>query len=119
MLEKGVLSYGKSQQDLKQRGRTYGKINLGDAVISAKTEGLRIDINDEFIIHHLKVHQETDFLQWVEQLQQHKLYQNQVSVSLLFLDFTLTICDFLNTTSLFFIASKRWIGVSWDWNTVA
>ena len=78
VLEKGVLSYGKSTYDLKQRGRTHGKINLGDAVISAKTEGLRIDINDEFIIHHLKVHQETDFLQWVEQLQQHKLYQNQV-----------------------------------------
>ena len=97
-LEKGVLSWGKvkfptheplkglpkifelqSQQDVKQLGRTHGKINLGNAVISGKSDGLRIDINADHLVHHLKVGLETDFHQWTEKLQQHKLFQNQVT----------------------------------------
>lgn len=54
ILERGVLTYGKSAADIA-RGRTHGRIDVGVAVISAKTEMLRIDIDDEEFIHHIKV----------------------------------------------------------------
>jgi len=74
LLEKGVLTYGKSPEELK-RGRTHGKINLGEAVISFKTEGLRIDINDEVVIHHLKAPDDTRFFLWKEKLKQHTYFK--------------------------------------------
>ena len=78
LLEKGVLTYGKSPEELK-RGRTHGKINLGETVISFKTEGLRIDINDEVVIHHLKAPDDTQFFLWKEKLKQHTYFkQDQV-----------------------------------------
>ena len=49
-----MLTYGKNEADIK-RGRTQGRINVGTAIISAKTEMFRIDIDDEECIHHLKV----------------------------------------------------------------
>ena len=49
-----MLAYGKTAADLA-RGRSHGIIDVGSAVISAKTEVLRIDIDDEECIHHLKV----------------------------------------------------------------
>ena len=48
------MTYGKNEADIK-RGRTQGRINVGTAIISAKTEMFRIDIDDEECIHHLKV----------------------------------------------------------------
>ena len=82
LLEKGVLTYGKSPEELK-RGRTHGKINLGEAVISFKTEGLRIDINDEVVIHHLKAPDDTQFFLWKEKLKQHTYFkQDQVKNAL-------------------------------------
>ena len=54
ILDNGYLFYGKSANEVK-RGRTHGKIDVGTAVISAKTELFRIDIDDETFIHHLKV----------------------------------------------------------------
>ena len=54
ILENGVLTYGKTPHDLS-RGRTHGRIDVGAAVISAKPELLRIDIDDEECIHHFKV----------------------------------------------------------------
>ena len=54
MLDNGILSYGKSASEVN-RGRTHGRIDVGQAVISAKTELFRIDIDDEAFLHHLKV----------------------------------------------------------------
>ena len=54
MLDSGILSYGKSASEVN-RGRTHGRIDVGQAVISAKTELFRIDIDDEAFLHHLKV----------------------------------------------------------------
>ena len=53
-MDSGLLTYGKNEADIK-RGRTQGRINVGTAIISAKTEMFRIDIDDEECIHHLKV----------------------------------------------------------------
>ena len=50
------------------------------AVISAKTELFRLDIDDENFIHHLKASDPKDFGLWLEQLQQHRFYrQNQIN----------------------------------------
>lgn len=54
MLDSGLLSYGKSAGDIA-RGRTHGRIDVGTAVVSSKTEMLRIDIDEEECIHHIKV----------------------------------------------------------------
>ena len=54
VLDHGLLTYGKTQAEVS-RGRTHGRIDVGLAVISAKTELFRIDIDDEVCIHHLKV----------------------------------------------------------------
>ena len=79
MLDKGYLYYGKSANELK-RGRTLGRIDVGMAVISAKTELFRLDIDDENFIHHLKASDPKDFGLWLEQLQQHRFYrQNQIN----------------------------------------
>ena len=53
-MDSGLLTYAKNEADIK-RGRTQGRINVGTAIISAKTEMFRIDIDDEECIHHLKV----------------------------------------------------------------
>ncbi len=49
-----MLTYGKNASELS-RGRTLGRINVGAAVVSAKTQTRRIDIDDEQYIHHIKV----------------------------------------------------------------
>jgi hypothetical protein len=53
-LEGGVLTYGKTPSEIA-RGRTHGRIDVGTAVVSAKTEMCRIDIDEEECIHHIKV----------------------------------------------------------------
>ena len=53
-MDAGLLTYAKNEADIR-RGRTQGRINVGTAIISAKTEMFRIDIDDEECIHHLKV----------------------------------------------------------------
>ena len=53
-MDAGVLTYAKNENDIR-RGRTVGRIDVGTAIVSAKTELFRIDIDDEECIHHLKV----------------------------------------------------------------
>ena len=76
ILDNGFLSYGKNASELS-RGRTHGKIDVGLALISTKTELFRIDLDDEHSIHHLKASEIETYGLWIEQLQQgyftHKL----------------------------------------------
>ena len=79
VLDKGYLHYGKSANELK-RGRTLGRIDVGMAVISAKPELFRLDIDDENFIHHLKASETKDFGLWLEHFQQHRFFrQNQIN----------------------------------------
>ena len=77
VLDKGTLTYGKTSLDLS-RGRSHGRIDVGAAVISAKTEVLRVDIDDEQYIHHLRARDAEEFALWLEQLKQHRLYQQHL-----------------------------------------
>jgi hypothetical protein len=74
ILEDGVLTYGETPSEIA-RGRTHGRIDVGTAVVSARTEMFRIDIDEEECIHHIKVPNSKDFGLWLEQLKQHRLYQ--------------------------------------------
>ena len=75
ILENGVLIYGKTPSDIA-RGRSHGRIDVGSCVISAKTEMCRIDIDDEEgLLHHIRVSNSKDFGLWLEQLKQHRLFQ--------------------------------------------
>lgn len=53
VLDYGILIYAKTPNDLA-RGRTHGRIDVGSAVITAKAEAKRIDLDDEEC-HHIKV----------------------------------------------------------------
>jgi len=78
VIEQGVLTYGKSNQDIN-RGRTLGKINIGIAVISANYAEMRIDIDAEESVHHVKLDNMEKFGLLLEQLQQHRLYIQHVT----------------------------------------
>jgi len=72
LLEAGHLTYGKSQADLL-RGRSLGKISIGQAVISANYAEMRIDIDAEESVHHVRLDSMEHFGLFLEQLQQHRL----------------------------------------------
>jgi len=78
VIEQGVLTYGKSSQDIN-RGRTLGKINIGIAVISANYAEMRIDIDAEESVHHVKLDNMEKFGLLLEQLQQHRLYIQHIT----------------------------------------
>jgi len=74
-LEAGVLLYAKGRAEMA-RGRTHGRIDVGPAVVSAKEEILRIDIDDSSqFIHHLRAPNRETFQCWLRSLQEHRLYQ--------------------------------------------
>ncbi|XP_059093305.1 oxysterol-binding protein-related protein 3-like [Tigriopus californicus] len=75
VLDHGVLTYAKTPNDLT-RGRTHGRIDVGSAVITAKAEAKRIDLDDEEC-HHIKVSNMEEFGLWSEQLKQHRMYSQQ------------------------------------------
>merc|ERR1719481_2334257 len=73
VLEDGSLTYGKTKADIG-RGRTLGKVNIGQAVISANYAEMRIDIDAEESVHHVRLDTAEQFGLFMEQLQQHRLY---------------------------------------------
>ncbi|XP_066988597.1 oxysterol-binding protein-related protein 6-like isoform X6 [Macrobrachium rosenbergii] len=81
VLEKSTLTYAKSIADLA-RGRILGKMDIGMSVISTKARRRRIDIDADTLIFHLKCKSREVYLQWVEQLKQHRLHkQHQILYS--------------------------------------
>ncbi|XP_047472936.1 oxysterol-binding protein-related protein 3-like [Penaeus chinensis] len=81
VLEKSTLIYSKSVADLA-RGKVLGKMDIGMSVISTKARRRRIDIDADTLIFHLKCKSREVYLQWVEQLKQHRLHkQHQILYS--------------------------------------
>lgn len=73
VIEQGYFTYGKTCADIG-RGRTLGRFNIGDAVISANYAEMRIDIDAEESVHHVKFDTMEQFALFLEQLQQHRLF---------------------------------------------
>ena len=83
LMEKGYFTYAKTEADFK-RGRTLGRFNIGVAVISANYAEMRIDIDAEESVHHVKLDTMETFGLFLEQVQQHRLYvQHQTNAGLL------------------------------------
>ena len=69
VIEQGFFTYAKSEADLN-RGRTLGRFNIGVSVISANYAEMRIDIDAEESVHHVKLDTMEQFGLFLEQLQQ-------------------------------------------------
>jgi len=78
VMEQGVLTYGKSKADIA-RGRTLGKFNIGEAVISANYVDMRVDIDADESVHHIKSDNMEEFGLFLEQLQQHRLFTQHIN----------------------------------------
>jgi len=73
VIEQGFFAYGKNAADMG-RGRTLGRFNIGEAVISANYAEMRIDIDAEESVHHVKFYSMEQFGLFLEQMQQHRLF---------------------------------------------
>ena len=81
LIEQGFFTYAKTAFDIS-RGRTLGRFNIGEAVISANYSDMRIDIDAEENVHHVRLEGMEQFALFLEQLQQHRLFvQHQVHCS--------------------------------------
>ena len=56
-----------------------GKFNIGEAVISANYVEMRIDIDADESVHHVKTDNMEEFGLFLEQLQQHRLFTQNLS----------------------------------------
>eukprot|EP00090_Calanus_glacialis_P045445 TRINITY_DN8436_c0_g1_i1.p1 TRINITY_DN8436_c0_g1~~TRINITY_DN8436_c0_g1_i1.p1 ORF type:complete len:909 (+),score=338.09 TRINITY_DN8436_c0_g1_i1:70-2796(+) len=82
VIEQGFFTYGKNSADIG-RGRTLGRFNIGEAVISANYAEMRIDIDAEESVHHVKLDTMEQFGLFLEQMQQHRLFvQHQSNVGM-------------------------------------
>ncbi|CAG7785076.1 unnamed protein product [Allacma fusca] len=77
MLDKGVIVYGKSGWDCA-RGKIHGSLDAGLSVITTKPRDGRIDIDAEDCIYHLKIKPKEVYMEWLEQLKQHRLYRQHI-----------------------------------------
>jgi len=78
-LENGVLTYGKSEQDL-HRGRYNGRCNLYSSCISYNSSSQRIHIDENNSVYHIKIKEKKSFDLWLEQIALHRRYhRNQTS----------------------------------------
>lgn len=60
------------------RGKIHGSIDIGLSVVSSKLSGLRIDIDAEEFIFHLKAKAYETFGLWLRHLKEHRLYRQHV-----------------------------------------
>ncbi|XP_022669295.1 oxysterol-binding protein-related protein 3-like isoform X2 [Varroa destructor] len=75
-LENGILSYAKNSSEMA-RGRSHGQIDLAIAFISYKSKDLRIDIDADEFIYHLKLKDHGSFDKWIESISAHRRYKQQ------------------------------------------
>ncbi|GFT49815.1 oxysterol-binding protein-related protein 6 [Nephila pilipes] len=79
LLDKGILTYTKTSNEMA-RGKILGSVDVGLSVISTKSQRRRIDIDAEEHIYHLKVKNQVQYQQWVNELRHHRLYrQHEIS----------------------------------------
>ncbi|KAF2345798.1 PH domain-like [Trinorchestia longiramus] len=72
VLDNSILTYAKNASELA-RGKKHGSMDIGLSVISTKASRRRIDIDADASIIHIRCESQENYLQWVEQLKQHRL----------------------------------------------
>ncbi|XP_060798318.1 oxysterol-binding protein-related protein 6-like [Neoarius graeffei] len=81
VLEKGILRYAKSQQDL-MRGKNHGALDVSLAVMSVNKKSRRIDLDTGDCLFHLKAKNQDIFYIWMTKLTAHRIYKKNEAMSI-------------------------------------
>lgn len=79
-LEKGVLKYSKTQQDI-MRGKLHGSLDVSHAVMSVNKKSKRIDLDAGDNIYHLKAKSHDLFYIWLTKLCAHRIFKKNEAMS--------------------------------------
>ncbi|XP_047216065.1 oxysterol-binding protein-related protein 6-like isoform X1 [Girardinichthys multiradiatus] len=80
LLEKGVLKYSKTQQDI-QKGKLHGSLDISMAVMSVNKKSKRIDLDAGDNLYHLKAKSSDIFYIWLTKLGAHRLFRKNEAMS--------------------------------------
>ncbi|KAM7386175.1 hypothetical protein PAMA_009016 [Pampus argenteus] len=80
LLEKGILKYSKSQQDI-QRGKLHGSLDVSLAVMSINKKSKRIDLDTGDNLYHLKAKSHDLFYIWLTKLCAHRVFRKNEAMS--------------------------------------
>ncbi|XP_027013318.2 oxysterol-binding protein-related protein 6-like [Tachysurus fulvidraco] len=80
ILEKGILIYAKSHQDL-MRGKNHGALDVSLAVMSVNKKSRRIDLDAGDTLLHLKAKSQEIFYIWMTKLTAHRVYKKNEALS--------------------------------------
>ncbi|CAL9693987.1 unnamed protein product [Knipowitschia caucasica] len=80
LLEKGVLKYSKTQQDIL-RGKLHGALDISLAVMSVNKKSKRIDLDAGDNIYHLKAKSNDVFYIWLTKLCAHRIFKKNEAMS--------------------------------------
>nr|XP_020464008.1 oxysterol-binding protein-related protein 7-like isoform X2 [Monopterus albus] len=80
LLEKGILKYSKTQQDI-QRGKLHGSLDISLAVLSINKKSKRIDLDAGDNLYHLKAKSHEIFYIWLTKLCAHRVYRKNEAMS--------------------------------------
>ncbi|KAG7317414.1 hypothetical protein KOW79_019712 [Hemibagrus wyckioides] len=81
VLEKGILKYAKSHQDV-MRGKNHGALDVSLAVMSVNKKSRRIDLDAGDNLLHLKAKSQEIFYIWMTKLTAHRIYKKNEAVSI-------------------------------------
>ncbi|KAM9843267.1 oxysterol-binding protein-related protein 7-like isoform 2-T3 [Aulostomus maculatus] len=80
LLEKGILRYSKTQQDI-QRGKLHGSLDVSLAVMSINKKSKRIDLDAGDNLYHLMAKSHDLFYIWLTKLCAHRVYRKNEAMS--------------------------------------
>ncbi|KAM4598582.1 oxysterol-binding protein-related protein 7-like isoform 2-T5 [Polymixia lowei] len=81
LLEKGVLKYSKTQQDI-QRGKLHGSLDVSLAVMSINKKSKRIDLDAGDNLYHIKAKSHDMFYIWLTKLCAHRVFKKNEAMSI-------------------------------------
>lgn len=80
LLEKGILKYSKTQQDI-QRGKLHGSLDVSVAVMSVNKKCKRIDLDAGDNLYHLRAKSHELFYIWLTKLCAHRVFRKNEAMS--------------------------------------
>ncbi|XP_036391012.1 oxysterol-binding protein-related protein 7 isoform X1 [Megalops cyprinoides] len=79
VLDKGVLKYSKTQQDIA-KGKLHGSLDVSLAVMSINKKSKRIDLDAGDSLYHMKAKNHELFYIWVTKLSAHRVFKKNEAV---------------------------------------
>ncbi|XP_070778773.1 oxysterol-binding protein-related protein 7-like [Enoplosus armatus] len=80
LLEKGILKYSKTQQDI-QRGKLHGSLDVSLAVMCINKKSKRIDLDAGDNLYHLQAKSQDIFYIWLTKLCAHRVFRKNEAMS--------------------------------------